>query len=254
MTFQDDEALPREKTFRDPILGTIIVDNQIILDLIDTPEFQRLRRIKQLGTSSLTFHGAEHSRFGHCLGVYEIARRMCNHFQRNYPTHHPGDGLWDDCASDRSTLCAALLHDLGHGPYSHTFEHIFHTDHEEITRRLITSPTTNIQRILARVAPDLPAQVASVIDHTYHNQQVVQMISSQVDADRMDYLQRDAYYTGTNYGKFDLDPGLMVMGPSKVGSPLKSPGCTRSKTTSSPACKCTCRFTSTRFTGRWKSS
>ena len=95
MTFQD-EALPREKTFRDPILGTIIVDNQIILDLINTPVFQRLRRIKQLGTSSLTFHGAEHSRFGHCLGVYEIARRMCNHFQRNYPTHHPGDGLWDD--------------------------------------------------------------------------------------------------------------------------------------------------------------
>lgn len=190
MTFQD-EALPREKTFRDPILGTIIVDNQIILDLINTPEFQRLRRIKQLGTSSLTFHGAEHSRFGHCLGVYEIARRMCNHFQRNYPTHHPGDGLWDD--SERPVaLCAALLHDLGHGPYSHTFEHIFHTDHEEITRRLITSPTTNIQRILARVAPDLPAQVASVIDHTYHNQQVVQMISSQVDADRMDYLQRDA--------------------------------------------------------------
>ena len=68
MTFQD-EALPREKTFRDPILGTIIVDNQIILDLINTPEFQRLRRIKQLGTNSLTFHGAEHSRFGHCLGV-----------------------------------------------------------------------------------------------------------------------------------------------------------------------------------------
>ncbi|WP_215509275.1 HD domain-containing protein [Limosilactobacillus fermentum] len=215
MTFQD-EALPREKTFRDPILGTIIVDNQIILDLINTPEFQRLRRIKQLGTSSLTFHGAEHSRFGHCLGVYEIARRMCNHFQRNYPTHHPGDGLWDD--SERPVaLCAALLHDLGHGPYSHTFEHIFHTDHEEITRRLITSPTTNIQRILARVAPDFPAQVASVIDHTYHNQQVVQMISSQVDADRMDYLQRDAYYTGTNYGKFDLDRVLSVMRPIQGG-------------------------------------
>ncbi len=215
MTFQD-EALPKEKTFRDPILGTIIVDNQIILDLINTPEFQRLRRIKQLGTSSLTFHGAEHSRFGHCLGVYEIARRMCNHFQRNYPTNHPGDGLWDD--HERPVvLCAALLHDLGHGPYSHTFEHIFHTDHEEITRRLITTPTTNIQRILARVAPDFPSQVASVIDHSYQNQQVVQMISSQVDADRMDYLQRDAYYTGTNYGKFDLDRVLQVMRPINDG-------------------------------------
>lgn len=215
MTFQD-EALPKEKTFRDPILGTIIVDNQIILDLINTPEFQRLRRIKQLGTSSLTFHGAEHSRFGHCLGVYEIARRMCNHFQRNYPTSHPGDGLWDD--HERPVvLCAALLHDLGHGPYSHTFEHIFHTDHEEITRRLITTPTTNIQRILARVAPDFPSQVASIIDHSYQNQQVVQMISSQVDADRMDYLQRDAYYTGTNYGKFDLDRVLQVMRPINDG-------------------------------------
>lgn len=74
MSFQD-EQLAKEKVFRDPIHGQIIVDNQILLDLINTPEFQRLRRIKQLGTSSLTFHGAEHSRFGHCLGVYEITRK-----------------------------------------------------------------------------------------------------------------------------------------------------------------------------------
>lgn len=122
MTFKD-EQLPREKVFRDPIHGTIIVDNQIILDLIDTPEFQRLRRIKQLGTSSMTFHGAEHSRFGHCLGVYEITRRICNLFQRNYPQQAPQDGLWND--QERPVaLCAALLHDLGHGPYSHTFEHV----------------------------------------------------------------------------------------------------------------------------------
>ena len=114
MSFQD-EQLAKEKVFRDPIHGQIIVDNQILLDLINTPEFQRLRRIKQLGTSSLTFHGAEHSRFGHCLGVYEITRRMCNRFQRNYPTRQPGDGLWDD-RERPVALCAALLHDLGHGP------------------------------------------------------------------------------------------------------------------------------------------
>lgn len=215
MTFKD-EQLPREKVFRDPIHGTIIVDNQIILDLIDTSEFQRLRRIKQLGTSSMTFHGAEHSRFGHCLGVYEITRRICNLFQRNYPQQAPQDGLWND--QERPVaLCAALLHDLGHGPYSHTFEHIFHTDHEQITRRIITSESTNINRILRRVGNDFPQKVASVIDHTYQNPQVVQMISSQVDADRMDYLQRDSYYTGTNYGKFDLDRVLHMMRPVKGG-------------------------------------
>ncbi|WP_283582828.1 HD domain-containing protein [Limosilactobacillus difficilis] len=215
MSFSD-ERLQREKVFRDPIHGTITVDNQIILDLIDTPEFQRLRRVKQLGTTSLVFHGAEHSRFGHCLGVYEIARRMCNHFQRNYPSQQPGDGRWDD-RERPIALCAALLHDLGHGPFSHTFEHIFKTNHEAITRQLITSPQTNVNRILRRCGADFPQKVASVIDHTYPNQQVVQMISSQVDADRMDYLQRDAYYTGTNYGKFDLDRVLRVMQPTKDG-------------------------------------
>ncbi len=215
MSFQD-EKLAKEKVFRDPIHGQIIVDNQILLDLINTPEFQRLRRIKQLGTSSLTFHGAEHSRFGHCLGVYEITRRMCNRFQRNYPTRKSGDGLWDD-RERPVALFAALLHDLGHGPYSHTFEHIFHTDHEAITREIITSSSTNVNRILSRVSPTFPEEVASVIDHTYHNPQVVQMISSQVDADRMDYLQRDSYYTGTNYGKFDLDRVLLMMRPIKSG-------------------------------------
>ena len=108
MTFKD-EQLPREKVFRDPIHGTIIVDNQIILDLIDTPEFQRLRRIKQLGTSSMTFHGAEHSRFGHCLGVYEITRRICNLFQRNYPQQVPQDGLWNDQESSSVSTNSSLI-------------------------------------------------------------------------------------------------------------------------------------------------
>ncbi len=219
----NDEQLRHEKVFRDPIHGTITIDNQIILDLINTPEFQRLRRVKQLGTTSLVFHGAEHSRFGHCLGVYEITRRLCAQFERNYPSQIAGDGLWDN--NERPVaLCAALLHDLGHGPYSHTFEHIFKTDHELITRRLITDPATNVNKILRRVGDDFPAQVASVISHEYPNKQVVSMISSQVDADRMDYLQRDAYYTGTNYGKFDLDRVLRVMQPTKDGIAFKMSG------------------------------
>ena len=81
-----------EKVFRDPVHDYVYIQHQIILDLINTSEFQRLRRIKQLGTTSLTFHGAEHSRFGHCLGVYEVTRRICDNFERNYPTKTAGDG------------------------------------------------------------------------------------------------------------------------------------------------------------------
>ncbi|MCI1987123.1 MAG: HD domain-containing protein [Lactobacillus sp.] len=204
------ELLPREKVFRDPVHNYIHVQYRVLLDLINTPEFQRLRRIKQLGVASLVFQGAEHSRFTHSLGVYEITRQICDNFAANYPQE------WDD--SERLVaLCAALLHDIGHGPYSHTFEHIFGTDHEAITRRILLDDSTQVNQILRHVAPDFPAKVASVIDHTYPNPQVVQMISSQIDADRMDYLLRDAYNTGTNYGLFDLTRILRVMRPYPDG-------------------------------------
>ncbi|WP_057770615.1 HD domain-containing protein [Lactobacillus selangorensis] len=213
---QEAELLPREKVFRDPVHNYIHVQYKVILDLIDTPEFQRLRRIHQLGTSMYTFDGAEHSRFSHSLGVYETTREIIENFERNYPTKTPGDGLWDD-SQKLVALCAALLHDIGHGPYSHTFEHIFHTNHEAITQEIITSPATAVNKILRQISPEFPQQVASVIDHTYPNPQVVQMISSQIDADRMDYLLRDAYFTGTKYGVFDLTRILRVMRTYKDG-------------------------------------
>lgn len=135
MHFQYSGALlPMEKVLRDPIHNYIYIQNKVILDLINTREFQRLRRIRQLGVANMTFHGAEHSRFTHSVGVYEITRRICDLFARNYPQVTPGDGLWND--DERLVaLCAALLHDVGHGAYSHTFEHIFHTDHEQMTQR-----------------------------------------------------------------------------------------------------------------------
>lgn len=218
MIFKEDadQLLPIEQVFRDPVHDYIHVQHQVILDLIGTREFQRLRRIKQLGTSSFTFHGAEHTRFTHSLGVYEIARRICDNFARNFPEKTPGDGGWDD--SERLVvLCAALLHDIGHGPYSHTFERIFKTDHEAITVEIIMSPQTEVHQILASIAVDFPEKVASVIQKTYPNPQVVQLISSQIDADRMDYLLRDAYFTGVNYGTFDLTRILRVIRPYKDG-------------------------------------
>ncbi|NQJ21357.1 HD domain-containing protein [Streptococcus suis] len=206
-----------EKVFRDPVHNYIHVDLELIYKLINTKEFQRLRRIKQLGTTSYTFHGGEHSRFSHCLGVYEIARRITLKFEEKYPD------LWNP-AESLVTMVAALLHDIGHGAYSHTFERLFDTDHEEMTCAIITSPETEINAILMQVSPDFPDKVASVINHTYPNKQVVQLISSQIDVDRMDYLLRDSYFTGANYGEFDLTRILRVIRPTENGIAFKESG------------------------------
>lgn len=197
-----------EKVFRDPVHNYITVNHPVIYDLINSKEFQRLRRVKQVSTTVFTFHGAEHSRFSHCLGVYEIARRVTEIFDAKFPE------IWDT-NEDLLTMVAALLHDVGHGAYSHTFEKLFDTDHEAITQEIITSPDTEVNAILRQVSPDFPEKVASVINHTYHNKQVVQLISSQIDCDRMDYLLRDSYYSGANYGQFDLTRILRVIRPIK---------------------------------------
>lgn len=206
-----------EKVFRDPVHDYITVTHPVIAALIDTAEFQRLRRIKQLGTSSFTFHGAEHTCFSHCLGVYHIAKRITDYFSLNFPLEwNPDENLL--------TQCAALLHDVGHGAYSHTFEGLFGTDHEAVTREIITSPQTEVNAILRQVSADFPEKVASVITHEYPNPQVVQLISSQIDADRMDYLLRDAYFTGAVYGKFDLTWILRVIVPTENGIAFKYSG------------------------------
>lgn len=209
------KQLPEEKVFKDPIHRYIHVKDQLIWDLIKTKEFQRLRRIKQLGTLYLSFHTAEHSRFGHSLGVYEIVRRMIDE-------SFFGREAWDN--ADRPlALCAALLHDLGHGPFSHSFEKIFGTDHEAFTQAIITGDT-EVNEVLSRVDTDFPQEVADVINKTHDNKLVISMISSQIDADRMDYLQRDAYFTGVSYGQFDMERILRLMRPSKDEVLIKESG------------------------------
>ena len=138
-------------------------------------------------------------------------------FTKNYPeTWHPEENL--------VTQCAALLHDVGHGAFSHTFEGVFDTNHEAITVNIITDPSTEVNAVLRKVAPDFPDKIASVITHDYENQQVVQLISSQIDADRMDYLLRDSYYTGATYGEFDLTRIMRVITPVDNGIAFKVQG------------------------------
>lgn len=209
------KKLAEEKVFKDPIHKYVHVKDQLIWDLIKTKEFQRLRRIKQLGTLYLAFHTAEHSRFGHSLGVYEIVRRMIDE-------SFVGREAWNnkDCPL---ALCAALLHDLGHGPFSHSFEKIFNTDHEAFTQEIITG-NTEVNEVLSRVSETFPQEVADVINKTHKNKLVISMISSQIDADRMDYLQRDAYFTGVSYGTFDMERILRLMRPSKDEVLIKESG------------------------------
>ena len=210
-----EAKLAEEKVFKDPVHRYIHVRDQVVWDLIGTREFQRLRRIRQLGTTYLVFHGAEHSRFSHSLGVYEIVRRIIDDVFNGRPD-------WDN--SERLlALCAALLHDLGHGPFSHAFEEVFGTDHEAFTRAILLGDT-EVNAVLRKVNKDFPERVAQVIDNNYTNQQVVSLISSQIDADRMDYLQRDAYFTGVSYGHFDMERILRVMRPRKDMVIIKSTG------------------------------
>ncbi|MCI3923283.1 HD domain-containing protein [Paenibacillus sp. TRM 82003] len=207
---------PEEKVFKDPVHKYIYVQEPAIWDLINTREFQRLRRIRQLGTSFLTFHGAEHSRFSHSLGVYEITRKIISQFERN--------GYEDWPREERLLcLCAALLHDVGHGPFSHSIETVFGEHHETWSCRIVQGDT-EVNRVLRSIDPSMPDRVAGVICKTYPQEIAVSLVSSQLDADRMDYLLRDAYCTGVNYGMFDLERILRVIRPYKGNIVVKESG------------------------------
>lgn len=188
------ERLERTKVFRDPIYGYINVDYKIIARLIDTYEFQRLRRIRQLSGVSMVFQTAEHSRFTHSLGAYELANLCLKGVE----------GLKESLSEYEQLvfLISALLHDIGHGPYSHAFEHIMQVSHEEMTVRLILGDT-EINKILKEIE-GLDHDVASVIAHKGKYPLIEALTSSQLDVDRMDYLSRDAYFTGASYGNIDF--------------------------------------------------
>ena len=184
-----------QKVMRDPVHDYIHIDYQVIWDVINTKEFQRLRRIHQMGTSYLVYHTAEHSRFSHSLGVYEIVRRMTTEVEDLNTQLTESEKI--------QVMLAGLCHDLGHGPFSHFFELVIEESHEKLTERILIEES-DVHRVLEKAEPGLSHRVASILNHTHPKTVLTQLISSQLDADRMDYLLRDAFFTGTSYGTFDL--------------------------------------------------
>lgn len=193
--------LNEKRVIRDAIHDYIHVDHLIIWRLINSKEMQRLRRIKQLGGTYQVFQSAEHSRFVHSLGVYQVVRRMLE-------TECLTNALSD--YDKLCVMCAGLLHDIGHGPFSHSFEGVFEENHEDMTVRMILEKS-EVHDILVSLYKQLPQDVASIIQHTHPNRILIQMVSSQLDADRMDYLLRDSYMSGTTYGHFDMSRILRTM-------------------------------------------
>lgn len=193
--------LNEKRVIRDAIHDYIHVDHLIIWRLINSKEMQRLRRIKQLGGTYQVFQSAEHSRFVHSLGVYQVVRRM---LETECLTNTLSD--YDKLC----VMCAGLLHDIGHGPFSHSFEGVFEENHEDMTVRMILEKS-EVHDILVSLYKQLPQDVASIIQHTHPNRILIQMVSSQLDADRMDYLLRDSYMSGTTYGHFDMSRILRTM-------------------------------------------
>ncbi|MGI8995035.1 MAG: HD domain-containing protein, partial [Pyrinomonadaceae bacterium] len=190
-----------ERIYRDPVhniirLRTDTDEGRLMVQLIDAPEFQRLRRIKQLGLALYTYQGAEHSRFTHSLGVLHLITRVLDRLSECY----------EIAEADRAAArAAALLHDVGHGSFSHVMEKALGFHHEAWTVRAVLSEETEINSVLRAYSPGLPRRVADIIEGKSQPAFLSHLVSSQLDVDRMDYLLRDSLMTGAKYGIYDLE-------------------------------------------------
>lgn len=186
------------KIFNDPIHGFITVPKGPILQLIDHPYVQRMRRIKQMGLGYLVFPAAEHSRFTHALGAMELAQRTLNNLREKDTTISP--------AEYEATLIAVLLHDVGHGPLSHTLEFNFIDDlnHEMMTLAIMRRLNKQMDGALDLAIKIFTAQYSK---KPFLNQ----LVSSQLDLDRLDYLKRDSVHTGVYEGSVGIERILKTM-------------------------------------------
>jgi len=186
------------KIFNDPIHGFITVPKGPILDLIDHPVVQRLRRIKQMGLGYLVFPAAEHSRFSHALGAMELAQRTLNNLREKDTTISP--------AEYEGTLIAVLLHDVGHGPLSHTLEFNLIKDfHHEMM-------TLSVMKYLNKEMDGALDMAIKIFTDQYPKKPFLnQLISSQLDIDRLDYLKRDSAFTSVYEGSVGIERILKTM-------------------------------------------
>lgn len=206
------KRLDETKVLKDPVHSYIHIHYEVIWNCLDSKEFQRLRRIRQLGGDFQVYPTAEHSRFSHSLGVYEIVRRMVTEVKTLCVELTEYEKV--------CVMLAGLLHDVGHGPFSHAFEHVTNHSHEEYTAKIILG-NTELNAILRAVSEKLPQDIVSIIQHTHENDILNQIVSGQLDADRMDYLLRDSYFTATSYGQFDLERILRTMRVRKTAEGRK---------------------------------
>lgn len=184
----------KDRVFRDPVHGLIEFrgDDRALTRILDTRAFQRLRRIHQVGFAWQVYPGAEHSRFGHALGAFHVATRIARQLDLE-----PG--------IRRHVVIAALVHDIGHGPFSHSWEQAFFgSDHEEWGARIVIEDR-ELSSVLEQLEPGLPHTIAQFWRATYAPVFARKLVSSQLDVDRLDYLLRDGHYTGAGYASYDLD-------------------------------------------------
>ncbi len=190
-----------ERIYRDPVhniirLRTDTDEGRLMMRLIDASEFQRLRRNKQLGLGLYTYQGAEHSRFTHSLGAFHLMTRVLDRLGERYVI---------DPADRVAARAAALLHDIGHGSFSHVMEKVLNFHHEQWTVQVILNKESEVGELLRSHSPELPRKVASIIEGKFQPSALAQLVSSQLDVDRMDYLLRDSLMTGAKYGIYDLE-------------------------------------------------
>jgi HD superfamily phosphohydrolase len=193
---------------RDPVHGLVAFEADeysIVPRLLDTREVQRLRRIRQLGLTSFAYPGADHTRFSHAIGAAYVMTR----FIRRLQEIHDVLPFWQRLTTERArdAVAAALLHDVGHGPFSHLFEEALPDGprHEEWTTRVVMDPSTEVHQVLRESDPGLPARVNELVHGRHRLAYLARTVSGTFDVDRCDYLLRDAHSTGVEYGKFDLD-------------------------------------------------
>ncbi len=181
----------KKKIFNDPIYGFITIPDDLIFDIIEHPYFQRLRRIKQLGLTDLVYPGALHTRFHHALGAMHLMGLALTNLRSK------GHEISDK--EVQAAQIAVLLHDIGHGPFSHALEFTLlkNTSHEQVSSFII-------RELNKKFKGDLDLAV-SIFEDTYERKFLHQLVSSQLDTDRLDYLQRDCFFTGVSEGTIGAD-------------------------------------------------